>query len=456
MIIIMSALILLSGLGSAAPDFRSKFDTVKATSWDFEKNGGLYPLTEARQAKAFFEEHGFVVINGLMSEHENEAVKQALVDDLHEINPSTGDVVDLAGFDEYDLPTSPNHSFRTTCNLCFGRFASVIRSHEGVRAAFAALHDCTAEELGCSWDTIFYTSKAIEVKPTDATQLHWDHNGYCGGERHPLSEKLCVQGVYYASATDEGTPAFACSPGSNRIWRDYSESDSNPAKQGSRLLNYMPLDAFDDSFLMESGLAPPKRIHCPAGSLVLWDARTCHGNTPPATSTHQPSAAGGGIGRVSLAICYHPVRQRTPAVQKDSLLKALGGVRTTHHPVIMLSHNKQGYPSDWTAEAEHEPNPRVSSLRIPLNPEVTGADFDEMLARAELPDEARARLGELGIALDNVQRLVYDSYWERNGLVETDVYAPLAQLRMSDLRRLVHPMYSRVQGVHPAEMQMDP
>lgn len=75
--------------------------------------------------------------------------------------------------------------------------------------------------------------------------------------------------------------------------------------------------------------------------------------------------------------------------------------------------------------------------------------FDEMLARAELPDEAQARLGELGIALDNVQRFVYDSYWERNGLVETDVYAPLAQLRMSDLRRLVYPMYSRVQGDAP-------
>ena len=94
---------------------------------------------------------------------------------------------------------------------------------------------------------------------------------------------------------------------------------------------------------------------------------------------------------------------------------------------------------------------QVRSLRIALDPEVGESEFAAMLARADLRSEARGRLAALGISLETVQQLTYDSYWERNGLAEEDVYRPLQQLRMSDLRRLVHPRYSRVQGVHPEE-----
>jgi hypothetical protein len=433
-----------------AADFRAKFDTATATAWDYKAHGGLFTLDQASSAKAFFEQHGFVVIADVMDESENAAVKRALVADLSEINPSTRDLTDPADFDEADLPTSPNHSFRTTCNICFGRFASEIRAHEGVRAAFAALHGCAAEDMGVSWDTVFYTSRAREVSARDATQLHWDHNGYCAGEPHLLSKHLCVQGVFYASATDLTTPAFACSPGSNHLWRAYSDAEHNPARRGSRLLNYLPLEAFPDAFLEETGLEAPVRVHCPAGSLVLWDARTCHGNTPPVAP---PSDGRGsdGIGRVSLAICYHPVEHRTAAVQKESLVKALGGVRTTHHPAVMLSHNKQGYPADWTAEAEHEPNPRVRSLRIPLNPDVSSDEFEAMLARAPMSGDERTKLRSLGMSTGSVQRLMYDSYWGREGLTEADVYEPMGRLHMSDLRRLVHPRYSCVQAVHSCE-----
>jgi len=61
-------------------------------------------------------------------------------------------------------------------------------------------------------------------------------------------------------------------------------------------------------------------------------------------------------------------------------------------PAVMLSHNKQGYPSDWTAEAEAEPNERVRPLAVPLNPAVTEAEFQSMLERARLSDDERRRL----------------------------------------------------------------
>lgn len=421
----------------------------KLVPWDFSKYGGRFKLEEAADGKRFFERWGFVVFTEVMSEEENGAVLEGLVDDLHEINPSTRHIKSAMEFDEADLPTSPNRSFRTTCNIVFGRFATAIRTSTGVREAFATLHETPAEQLGCSWDTLFYTSQASEVTGAMATQLHWDHNGYCGGKRYPLSDSLCLQAVYYASETDLTTPAFACCPGSHRLWQAYSESELNPAKQGDKLLNYMPLTAFDEDFIDRSGLMPPVRIHTPPASILIWDARTCHGNTPAAVRTSAPS-----IGRVSLAVCYHPVAQRSLAVQKDALVKALGCVRTTHHPAVMLSHNKQGYPADWTAEAEAEPNERVRDLHISLNPSVSEDEFQEMIQRAAMNETTKRHLTQtLSIHRGNVQTLLYDSYWGRNGLSEEDCYGPFSSLQMQDLRRLVDPRFSFVQGVHPAESE---
>ena len=425
-------------------------DTAVAREWDFSKNGGLYTLEQPEEAKAFFERCGFVVMSEVMPEHDNDNVLQGLVDDFHDINPSTSHIKHLSDFPEADLPSSPNHCFRTTCNIVFGRFANMIRGHAGVRAAFATLHDAHPDTLGCSWDTLFVTTEAMKVTDALSTQLHWDHNGFVGGEKHEISDHLCVQGVYYASETTISTPSFACSPGSHLKWREFSDSDLNPSKMGDKLINYLPLTAFGDQW--PTTLAEPVRIHAPARSLVLWDSRTCHGNSPPAERSTEP-----GLGRVSLPISFGPVDQRTVKVQRDSLVKAVGGVRTTHHPAVMLSHDRQGYPKDWTAEAEHEPNHvkhgqgMLRELKIDLNPEVTDLDLQQMIQRASLDADTKHMLTTT-LSIENVQKRCYQSYWGISGLVEADCYGPLLEMQTNDLRRLIHPQLSRVQGVHRTEL----
>ena len=415
-----------------------------------------FPLAE--DAMSFFKRHGFVVITEVMSEDDNDAVKQGLVEDLHEINPATKHIKDVGDFKEEELPTSPNHSFRTTCNICFGRFASMIRGHTGVRSAFAGLHETEADRLGCSFDSIFYTPQSDEVNATLSTQLHWDHNSYSAGERWPLSEDLCVQGVYYASATDETTPCFACSPGSQSAWETFSESEHNPARHGEKLVNYLPMDTFDDDFVAQSGLPLPVRVHVPARSLVLWNSRTAHGNCPPAVAREEEGGpaptAGGGLGRVSLAISFGPVDRRDVGTQKDALVKALGGVRTTHHPTAMLTHNLQGYPVDWTTEAEYEPNKALSNLTVGPRSTVTQADFEAMIARSAL-SPAEKRTVAQRTSIGNVSERTYRAYWGLTGGDEEDrkVYEQMSQLAIEDLRVLIDPRFCGVQGRHHTEIE---
>jgi hypothetical protein len=97
--------------------------------WDFDEAGGIFSLaapgTPAHEPglQEFFRANGFVVIRDVMSPQANAAAIDALVADLHEVNPATSHITDPGNFLEADLPTSPNHTFRTTCNMAFGRFA---------------------------------------------------------------------------------------------------------------------------------------------------------------------------------------------------------------------------------------------------------------------------------------------------------------------------------------------
>ena len=464
--------------------------TVRA-GWDFGANGGRFARGETEAAKAFFAEHGFVVFDDVMLDDENAAAKDALRADLQEINPSTAAIGDLSGFAEGDLPTSPNHTFRTTCNMAFGRFARYVRNHDGVRSVFAAMHGVRPAELGCSWDNPFYTPRSDGAVAKRATQLHWDRNAYYAGERAPMADELCVQGVYYATPTSMSTPSFVLVPGSSHRWRALCECESNPSKRGARVLNYLPLSELDAADVARARLAPCVRVHVPARSLLLWDSKTLHGNAPAIETSR-----GGGVGRVAFAICYGPVSMRSAAVHKEALLKGLAGIRTTHHPAIMLAHDKQcvtavprgalftaasrlsvataashprsphaasnaahrashrasrrsGYPASFVQN--DEPNAALRPLHIALNAAVTELEFASMAARSAPSEEARRQLAAL--SLGAMQRAVFESYWadESRARCAPNYFELLLRFKTTDLRRLMHPDASRAQGTHRSE-----
>lgn len=310
-------------------------------SWDFEARGGIYSIDDP-SLQDFFRTHGFVVVQDVLSPQDNAAAIDALVADVHEINPATSHISDPGSFLEEDLPTSPNHTFRTTCNMAFGRFAWFVRGHPSVRNAFALLHSVESAALSCSWDNPFYTPRADATTHQHATQLHWDHNYYYRGTKAPLADELCVQGVYYAAGTSHTTPSFVCCPKSHLAWRQLCESENNPSKAGASVLHYLPVEDLGVETLAKFGIETPVQIHVPSRGLLLWDSRLCHGNTSPSQLTGDASAAGGPLaeqkdgafeGRLAFAVCFGPTVQRTEPVHKEALLKGLSGIRTTHHPV---------------------------------------------------------------------------------------------------------------------------
>eukprot|EP01052_Picozoa_sp_SAG31_P027057 SAG31_NODE_2502_length_5594_cov_3.175796_1_plen_410_part_00 len=256
--------------------------------------------------------------------------------------------------------------------------------------------------------------------------------------------------MYYATPTSERTPTFVCCPKSQSTFLLFCHSEHNPSKQGAKILNYLPVSDFESSFALKTELPQPVRIHVPARSLLLWDARTCHGNSAPAIPAAVSRQDEQEVGRVAFAICYGPVTQRTAAVHKAGLLMGLAGIRTTHNPAIMLAHDKHGYPPDFVSN--DEPNKALTSMQIPLNPALSETDFQQMLAKASDCMTSAERACAMSLTLATVQQAVWNSYWNVSKSMESKAYSAILKLEASDLRRLLHPEASQTQALHPCEM----
>ena len=121
----------------------------------------------------------------------------------------------------------------------------------------------------------------------------------------------------------------------------------------------------------------------------------------------------------------------------------------------MLAHDKHGYPADFVSNSE--PNTRLQKIALPRNDEVGEEEFQRMIARASLPEKDKRLLAEQssGLGLARVQQQVYDSYWgvgqdcQSNSAI--GFFHAMMGFQTEDLRRLLHPEVSRVQGRHPAE-----
>ena len=238
--------------GTAASGL-SVYDTAGAKSWDFGADGGCYTLSDFRMLW-FFQNRGssFSQISWATKKIKLQEPPW-LKTSTKSIQPRSTLLVSLSSKRQTFRLPQPHLSHNL--QHAFGRFAWAVRTHPEVRRAFALLHDCEPDNLACSWDNPFYTPRADDSCSINnaCTQLHWDMNKYFGGEIAPLADELCVQGVYYASPTSESTPAFVACPGSISTYSEFCEADLNPSKQGAKILNYMPVETFGQSFAKQVG-----------------------------------------------------------------------------------------------------------------------------------------------------------------------------------------------------------
>merc|ERR1712072_1646699 len=100
-----------------------------------------------------------------------------------------------------------------------------------------------------------------------------------------------------------------------------------------------------------------------------------------------------------------------------------------------MTHDRQGYPVDWTAEAEYEPrhiqhpNGVLHDLKLELNTLVDEDEWHRMIERSSLSHQAKQQLAAT-CSLQTLQERIYHSYWGLRGLTEEDCFGPMNQLQV--------------------------
>jgi len=234
-----------------------------------------FPSTEQEEKEvvAFFNKFGFVVVS-VLSQREVEQFVEGLWHNPNLLGKKGIDRNDPATWEGANWPAGggQNKGF-LPLDVGFGE-SWKIRQHPKIYQIFSL--GLWSDKLICSIDRIgvmrptkgilLPNGKKVDKKhwETDANFFHWDQNPWT----HPNFIK--VQGLVTFSSHTKESGGFHCVPGFVHHYGSWGVENME-FKQSGDLINVPPDDP------MRKYL---RKIEMPAGSLLIWDGRTPHGNYP--------------------------------------------------------------------------------------------------------------------------------------------------------------------------------
>ena len=196
-------------------------------------------------------------------------------------------------------------------------FMWAVRSLPAVSQAFAAAWDVDPDGLLVSFDgaCIFRPWHERREWRTKAMPFHVDQNAW----RPDRSGFVCVQGMCTLTEANEATGGLVVVPRSHAAHGEICAR----LPHAREWADYVPVPQHD-SALQAADKGGARMLRLPAGSLVVWDSRTVHCNTPalapPSAATGQPVDA---LLRACIYVCMTPRRfarfstQRRPALLRQ-------------------------------------------------------------------------------------------------------------------------------------------
>ena len=222
------------------------------------------------------------------------------------------------------------------------------RQIPGVKQAFASIWECDNLLVSFDGGNVFRPWQGAHPEwRTGGGWWHVDQNFYVpegrsSGSGHTSDARISVQGFITFTDASPTTGGLCVIPGSHKSFKQVCErsfAEKLPA-------DFVPVLSSDPA-LRESG----SRLVCAkAGSLILWDSRCVHCNTPGEVQESQPEAvADDALLRVVAYVCMTPAAwasEEVLAKRKDAFLH---NVTTSHWP-----HFVRGYDEAPTAIAHKE------------------------------------------------------------------------------------------------------
>ena len=191
-----------------------------------------------------------------------------------------------------------------------------LRQNEKIVDIFSKLWNCKNEELLVSFDGISFNV------PPEVIKRGWNRNNtwYHTDQSFTRNDFECIQSWITANDVNVGDATLAFMEGSHSHHKDCKEHFNLTDKK-----DWNKLTKEQEKFFLDKG-CEYKKIHCPKGSLVLWDSRLIHCGVEAFKEREKPNL------RAIVYLCYMP---RSMCKERDLLKKqkALKELRlTTHWP----------------------------------------------------------------------------------------------------------------------------
>jgi len=207
-----------------------------------------------------------------------------------------------------------------------------LRQNEKIVNIFAKFWGCSNEELLVSFDGISFNL------PHETIKRGWNRNNtwYHSDQSFCRNDFECIQSWVTANDVNIGDATLAFMEGSHKYHKDCAKEFNINIKA-----DWTKLTKEQEQFYLDRD-CHYKKIHCPKGSLVIWDSRTIHCGVEAFKDRAKPNI------RSIVYLCYMP-KSLCSARNLVKKQKAFNELRlTTHYPckVKLFPKNPRTYGNE--------------------------------------------------------------------------------------------------------------
>lgn len=328
----------------------------------------------AEDLRAIINEHGYVVVTGVLQAQELAELEESFRRDLEDIMPrgpggKKQDPMSYRTLANTPLPGHFQHSFAAGLGLPHCELSWRCRLHPNVRRVFGELYPDEPGEQVVGLDNLFFTARGTPMNEEKRLWPHADLNKWVPRSGH----WSCMQGVLYiwSSEPDELVPhksTTVLQPRSHTMAYDSLVADDSfrHGKKHSCSIKHMTNTDKRDR-LMRAFCTEARRIPVPAGGLLIWSSRTIHQGWVEGPRLAQP-------------VCWEPAARRDHAALVRKAKMTIAGLPSSHWASVGVVHSivKQNFfperkqPGGWSwlpsyglnSEAPHIPRDEMEALMV--------------------------------------------------------------------------------------------
>jgi len=327
----------------------------QANVYDVDWSGNVprFDVTESVKWQAYLQEHGYVVLKGILTKDQVTELRGDVYDWLESHPETTFKRGDPSTWDKIIVNKKNGIVGQNGAGQADHMWK--IRGNQRVIDAFATIWG--TDDLLTSF-TGFNVFRPWGYKPEWKTNGGWFHVDQNGGnpERRGFQ---CVQGLVNLFDVTDSTGGLTVIPKSHIDFEGLVERQETWVKAFRG--DFIPLQKTDPFFKKPY---VKKVLLCKAGDICLWDSRTVHCSTPALREKEKP-AGGWELLRIALYVCMSPRSKASDEVLKQRENAYEDHISTSHWPHYFQGHRPPGLNKEGKLQVvphKMELTPRMREL----------------------------------------------------------------------------------------------